>query len=94
MQEERSIKDLLGRMLDRYDLSDKMNETNLWNKWDELMGKTIAKNTKRLYVKNKTLYLVLDSPSLKNDLIFYEKTIIEKVNQFVKTELINAVKIK
>lgn len=93
MKEESSIKDLMGKMFDSYKMSDKLHETNLKSHWEEVMGKIISKNTKRLYIKKKTLYLVLDSPSLKNELIFHEKTIIENVNQFVNSELINAVKV-
>jgi len=94
MQEERSIKDLMNSMFDNYQMSDKLHETKLLAGWEELMGKTIAKNTKRLYIRNKVLHLILDSPALKNDMVFYEKTIVEKVNQFAKLELITSIKVR
>ena len=94
MSEEKSIKDLIFRMMDTYHLSDKLVETRVRKEWGALMGKTIAKNTSRLSIHKKTLYLELLSAPLKNDLYFHEKTIIEKVNQFIGQQVIYQIKIK
>lgn len=94
MHEEKSLKELMGKMFETYHLSDKLSEQNLLKNWEELMGRTIAKNTKKLYVNGKVLYLEVESAALKNDLVYFQNTIIEKVNQFAGSELITSVKIK
>lgn len=81
-------------MFDNYDMSDKLGETRLQAGWEELMGKTIAKNTKKLYIKNGVLYLEIVSASLKNELIYHELIIVEKVNQFSGSRLISSIKVK
>lgn len=94
MSEEKSLKDLIFKMMDSYHLSDKLIETQVRKGWGELMGTTIAKNTSRISIHKKTLYLELLSAPLKNDLYFHEKTIVEKVNQFIGQQVIHQIKIK
>ncbi|MFT5725373.1 MAG: hypothetical protein ACI9JN_002498 [Bacteroidia bacterium] len=91
---EKSLKDLINSMMDSYHLSDKLVETRLRKEWEALMGRTIAKNTTRLSIHRKTLYLELLSAPLKNDLYFHEKTIVEKVNQHIGQRVIEKIKIK
>ncbi|MBI1305811.1 MAG: DUF721 domain-containing protein [Bacteroidetes bacterium] len=93
MQEERSIRDLLEKMFDNYHMSDKLLETNLLANWEELMGRTIARYTRKIWIRSGVLHLSIDSPALKNDLIYHEAIIIEKVNQFAGRTLIQSVKI-
>lgn len=94
MSEEKSIKDLIFSMMDSYQLSDKLVATKVRKDWEEIMGKTIAKNTSRISIHKKTLYLEILSAPLKNDLYFHEKTIVEKVNQHVGQQIIQQIKIK
>ncbi len=94
MSEEKSLKDLIYSMMDSYHLSDKLVETRVRNEWEILMGKTIAKNTSRLSIHKKTLYLELSSAPLKNDLYYHEQTIVEKVNQYIGQQVIHQIKIK
>lgn len=94
MSDEKSLKDLIYNMMDSYHLSDKLVETRVKQEWEEIMGKTIAKNTSRISIHKKTLYLELLSAPLKNDLYFHEKTIVEKVNQHVGQQAIHQIKIK
>ncbi|MCB0733101.1 MAG: DUF721 domain-containing protein [Flavobacteriales bacterium] len=93
MQDERSLKDLMGSMFDNYKMSGKLNETRLTQNWEELVGRTIARNTKKLVIRDKVLCMYIDSPALKNDLTYYESTIVEKVNQFLGQQSITSIKV-
>lgn len=81
-------------MMDSYHLSDKLTESRIRNDWEVIMGKTIAKNTSRISIHKTTLYLELTSASLKNDLYFHEKIIVDKVNHHVGKRIIQQIKIK
>ncbi len=94
MAQEKSLKDLIMKMMESYHLSDKLAEMKVKSNWEEIMGVTISKNTRRLSIYKKTLYLELTSAALRNDLYFHEKTIVEKVNQYVGQKVVNKINIK
>ncbi|MFQ3326930.1 MAG: putative nucleic acid-binding Zn ribbon protein [Salibacteraceae bacterium] len=88
---EHTLKQLLNQMLDKYKLSEKLDEVDLESHWEELMGTMIYKHTIQLKVQNKKLYIQLDSPVIRQELIYGKTLIIQKVNNFVGKELITDV---
>lgn len=88
---EHNLKQLLDQMLDKYKLSEKLDEVDLMSHWEELMGSMIYKHTLQLKVQNHKLYIRLDSPVVRQELIYGKTLIIQKVNDFAKKELINDV---
>jgi predicted nucleic acid-binding Zn ribbon protein len=67
----------IQQLLNSYHLKAKFDETNLVTSWERLVGKPVAKRTKKVFVRNKVLFVELDSPSMKNDLSLHKKQIIE-----------------
>lgn len=57
-------------MLNRYDLTKKFDEQTILASWERLMGKPVARHTTRLYIRDKVLFVHLDSPAIKQDLSF------------------------
>jgi len=88
---EHTLKQLLDQMLDKYRLTDKLDEVDLESHWEELMGTMIYKHTTQLKVQNKKLYIKLDSPVIRQELIYGKTLIIQKVNNLVGKELITDV---
>ena len=64
----KSFKDALVGFLKDARLEQKFKEKKLIYSWRELMGTTIANRTKKLYVKNKVLYVSLSSSVLRHEL--------------------------
>jgi len=81
-------------MMDSYQLSDKLIQTRVRNEWETIMGKTIARNTGKISIYRRTLFLEILSAPLKNDLYYHEKIVVEKVNQFAGKSVIDKIKIK
>lgn len=77
---EISLKEAIIQLLKAYRLEDKINEVKLVNSWDKVVGKMIAKHTKNTYIKNRKLYVSLDSAALKSELIYSKEKIIEMLN--------------
>jgi predicted nucleic acid-binding Zn ribbon protein len=71
------IGDAIREMLKSYHLTSKFDEATLVSSWERLVGKPIAKRTKRVSVRNKVLFVELDSPSMKNDLALHKTQILE-----------------
>ncbi len=91
---EQSIKDVISNLLGEYKLQDKISEVNIVQSWEKLMGKLIAKNTNKIYIKDKKLFLYLESPALKQELIYSKSKIIDIINKETGTVLINEVVIR
>jgi len=88
---EYTIKDLIGKMLKNYKLEGKVQETDLRQNWEKLMGSMIDKHTRNLAIKNEKLYLQVDSAVLRQELSYGKSLIIEKVNSFYGSEVVKDV---
>ena len=71
------IGEAIQQLLKTYQLKSKFDEANLIASWERLVGKPIAKRTKKVFVRNKVVFVELDSPSLKNDLNLHKNQILE-----------------
>ncbi len=76
-----AIKDLLKQ----YHLKPKFDEASVVASWEKLVGKPMARHTKRIYIRNKVLFIELDSPSMKSDLSFHKNQLLKTLeNEFGK----------
>lgn len=89
MKEEKSIKDLLNSVFKSYNQGYKYEETSVINSWEQIVGSMIAKNTTKIFINKKELYLTLSSPALKNELRYHKLVLIDKINDFAKQKIIN-----
>ena len=71
------IGDAIQELLRSYRIKSKFDEATLVSSWERLVGKPIAKRTKRVSVRNKVLFVELDSPAMKNDLNLHKAQILE-----------------
>jgi hypothetical protein len=58
------------------------------------MGKTIAKYTEQVFVKDKLLFIYTTNATLKNELLYNKANIIKKVNAAIEEGYITDVIIK
>ncbi len=88
---QQSLKESIDKMLRTYKLKDKLDEVKLINKWEELMGKAIAKYTSKVYIRNKRLYIHITSAPLKQELSYMKDKIITILNEEIGEQVINEV---
>jgi predicted nucleic acid-binding Zn ribbon protein len=81
--DDMTIKEAIDKMLDVYKLRRKFDETSLVAAWPKLMGKAIANRTKQLYIRDKKLFVKLDSRGVKSELILMRSQIIGRLNEYV-----------
>jgi len=67
----------IRQLLNSYQLTTKFDEATLINSWEKLVGKPIAKRTKKLYIRNKVLFVEFDSSSMKHDFVLHKTKVIE-----------------
>lgn len=88
---QQPLKEVIEEYLAAFKLDTKLSEIKLVSSWDRLMGRTISKHTQEIYIKNKTLYLRLNSSVLKNELSFGKQKIIDLLNKEAGAEVISEV---
>jgi predicted nucleic acid-binding Zn ribbon protein len=91
---QKTIKQALTELIRVYHLKSKLSQTKLKVEWENIMGKTIAKYTEEVFVKDKKLFIYTSNAALKNELLFSKEKIVKKVNAFIEEDYINDVVVK
>jgi predicted nucleic acid-binding Zn ribbon protein len=85
---DQSLGDAIKEFLQAYRLEDKLNETRLMASWEKVLGKLVANHTTELYIKNRILFVKLDSAALRNELSYAREKIVKALNAAVKADVI------
>ncbi len=87
--ETQSLKNAVSDLLELYRMKGKFNELQIKEAWMKLLGESVARRTKELYIRNRKMFIRLESAALKNELMMAKSKILEKLNQSVGEECIN-----
>lgn len=85
---ETTLKDALNAFVEAHGLKEKLLETELRQKWETIAGQTIARYTKKLYVKKKKLYLEVLTPVIKQEITYSKSTFIEIINKEIGKDFV------
>ncbi len=77
----KSVGDAIREMLNSYRLTARFDEASLISSWERIAGKPIARRTKKIYVRNKVLFVELDSPSMKHDFSLHKAEVLKVFHQ-------------
>lgn len=83
------IDELIDRLLKAYQLDGKMKEYDIISGWEEMMGKAVAMRTDKIFIRERVLYLRLNSSVMREELINGKEVIIQRVNQFAGEKIID-----
>jgi predicted nucleic acid-binding Zn ribbon protein len=91
---DQSIGSAIKEFLRAYHLEEKYNQTQLVHSWENVVGKMVAKHTKEIFVRNKTLFVRIDSSALRNELCYSREKIMKSLNNEVNAEVIDDIVFK
>lgn len=77
------MKEAIKQMLKVYRLDRKFDETSLIAAWPELIGSAIANRTTQLYIRDKKLYVKVESAVIKHELMLMRRQILGRMNEHV-----------
>ena len=77
LHEIQHIGQAIRQLLREYHLKPKFDEANVVASWERIVGKPVSKRTKRIYIRNKVLFIELDSPAMKSDLSFHKNHLLK-----------------
>jgi predicted nucleic acid-binding Zn ribbon protein len=88
---ETPLKELIDKLMKAYQLDGKLNEMNVLEAWPEMMGIAVANRTVDLKIRNKTLYITMDSSVMRDELAHGKTIILHRVNEKAGYEMITDV---
>lgn len=91
---EYSIGDAIKKMLNESHWKQRYLVTKLNEDWESLMGKTIAKHTKSLFLQNGVLTIQTDAAPLKQELSYNKSLLIAKLNQHLGENIVKEIIVK
>lgn len=78
----------IREMLNSYRLSGRFDEAQLISAWEEIAGKPIARRTKKLFVRDKVLFVQLDSPAMRQDFTMHKADVLAVLRRRFGSEII------
>lgn len=81
--EDINIKQAIDQLLDTYKIRKKFDETAVVSAWPEVMGTAIANRTQNVYVRDRRLYVKIESAVVKNELVLMRSQILARLNEHV-----------
>jgi predicted nucleic acid-binding Zn ribbon protein len=88
---DKSLKDAIEQMLQVYKLKRKFDETSLVAFWPELVGVSVANRTKNIYIRDRKLYIRLESSVIKHELLMIRTQIMDKLNEKAGSTVIDEI---
>ena len=85
---EQNMKEAIDLLMDTYKLKEKYAEVNIVESWSQIMGPTVANLTTEVYVRQKKLFIRLDSAVLRKELSMAKEKIIEVINEHTGAQTI------
>ena len=80
--------DVLEKSLKRFELATRLDEYGVWPVWNDVVGKTIARNAQPEKIRNGTLFVKVASPVWMQQLQYMKEMIAEKLNRRLKSEVV------
>ncbi len=89
-----SMAEAIRAFLKESKLEKPLKERQLVSSWESLLGKSIARATHKIYIKDGKLYVFLTSSVIRNELYMLQDEIIRKLNEAAGEDLISGMVLK
>ena len=86
-----TLGEVIDKLMKAYRLDGKLKEMDVIQAWAEMMGLAVANRTKNIQIRNKTLFLTMDSAVMRDELSYGKEVIIQRVNEKAGFEMITNV---
>ncbi|MCU0444468.1 MAG: DUF721 domain-containing protein [Microscillaceae bacterium] len=83
------IKNVVAEMLEKFKLKSKFTEISVAEAWRKTLGENVSKRTQKLVVKDRKIFVKLESASLKNEILMNKNLIISRLNQAIGEDAID-----
>lgn len=88
-ENEYTLKEVLQELMKAYRMEDKLQEAQVINSWEMVVGGIFARHTQKLQIKNRVLFVSLDSAALRSELAMARSKLVEMLNKEVGSKVID-----
>ena len=78
---DHTLKEVIRELIEAYRWKDDLDLVKLEKSWEKVVGGIIAKHTQKLTLKNKILYINVDSSVIRNELMYARTKLIASINK-------------
>jgi predicted nucleic acid-binding Zn ribbon protein len=90
----RKINEVLKEFLRENNLDVRLKERDLVESWEGMVGRTINRATKNIYIRDRKLFVVLSSSVVRNELYMLKDEIVRKLNERIGEQIITDLVLK
>ncbi len=83
-----SLSLVIGKLIKKRGWERKIKEVQALANWSKVVGPKVAENSSPVRIEGQKLFVKVENSVWKNELIFMEKEIKEKLNQSVNREVV------
>ena len=88
-----TLEQALNKLIKNLGIEDKVLDSRIINIWPIVVGKKIADVSKAEKITNRILYVKVKNSSWRNELIYYKKDIITKINKNIGKNVIDDIRL-
>jgi predicted nucleic acid-binding Zn ribbon protein len=86
-----TLGEVIKEFIAAYHLSDKLNEVNFRQYWENVCGEVVARHTLKMYINKRKLFVRVDSAALRNELSMSRTHIADALNKEAGAQVIDEV---
>ncbi len=94
MDEIKDIGNIIGEVIEDLKIRGKLNISNIFNHWEEIVGTEICRKAKPRKITGQTLYISVVNSTWANELSLMSSQLIDKINSFTGEEVVKSIKFK
>ncbi len=86
-----TLREVLKNYMVENHLDNKLAEIDLIGSWEKALGKTVARYTKNIYIRNRVLFVETSSAMVRNELMMIREEIRKRLNEEAGREVIDKI---
>lgn len=90
---EFTLGEALNQAIAAAPIRDKWNAQRIVDNWAEVAGTAVARHTEKVWIRKGVLYVKVNGPAWKNELLYARSEIARQVNEQAGMELVQDVRI-
>ncbi len=90
-KEANSVKSIISKLTTNKMLDGGLKRVFIKKIWLNVMGRNVSQYTENIYIKNNSLYIKINSSTLKQELFYGKDKIIENFNQEIGSNYIKKI---
>ena len=83
-----TLKEAIEAFLEAYKLDNRVKEEQVKASWEAVVGKMVKNHTENMHVRNKKLFVKVDSAVLRDELSYARESIRDSLNKEVGMDVI------